>query len=143
MKHILFVISVISSVISGGIANAADLDGHVLSCNVDLRSTRGGSQTTDYHFIKGQDGTDWSNLVVVVGSGSMGFVRQITTYSVKGNLVTIHPYFDSSSDQRVIEFDLSQTNPIVRKFKSCVFPGQGGGDARSICAEVVELCSLH
>jgi|GEM_PF-3075434 len=117
----------------------ADIAGHVLQCNVNLAPTFGGVQNTKYQFIKGIDD---SNLAIVFSQGSMDNGTSETPYFVAGSKVVIASDI-GHVDKKTRIYDTSNPGSIKRVFQSCVFPGQGGGDARPICAEVTEICVLN
>jgi hypothetical protein len=105
------------------------LIGHTLSCAY-LSGSGYGDVTTDYTFLKGAQGQPQ----VVVSSSIDG--NRVMGYSLDGSTLTIDDPDDSS-----IVYDLS-SDKIVRKFKSCVLPGEGGGDSKPVCENAVETCTL-
>lgn len=119
-------------------AQAADLSGHIMSCSENLEKTYGGIQSTTYQFIKGVHGED---LVIIFSEGAMGSQTNNSPYFVSGSKLAIT--LDAGHvDQTTPVYDITNVASIRRAFDSCVYPGQGGGDAKPICAQVVERCQL-
>jgi hypothetical protein len=58
-------------------------------------------------------------------------------YTLRDSIVTIEDPNDKS-----LVFDLSG-DPILRNFKFCVSPGQGGGDSRPFCENDTDVCKLN
>jgi hypothetical protein len=137
MKKFLIVITMplLFSAIS---AHAADLSGHSMSCSVNLKKTYGGVQTTTYQFIKSVRGED---LVVIFSDGVMGPGTNNSPYFIDGSRLAIT--LDAGHiDNDTPVYDISNLSSITRSFESCVYPGQGGGDAKAICATATERCQL-
>jgi|GEM_PF-3250544 len=134
-KTALLAFALVISLSSVAHANSGeDLIGRTLTCSTDLSQTFGGTQNTTYEFTKGPR----QQLVALIfNEGSMDNGTRNSPFSVSGSTLTL------DVGGHTLTYDLSNPKDIERVYQNCVFPGQGGGDARPVCANVVERCTLE
>ena len=108
-------------------ASADSLTGRLMSCSFQS-SLEGGLVTSNYRFIEDENGKP---AVAILDRNT------IIPYTLNGTQLTVEDPNDST-----LVYDLSK-NPISRSFQSCVFPGEGGGDAHQVCESVTEISHLN
>lgn len=127
MKLMLPMFSILVFGFSASAANS--LRGQRMNC-VFSESLGFGDVHTIFRFLSDSD-----NEVLVQSSVVLDGLK---TYQVDGNLLKV-----TGNDERdEATYDISNPNRIVRKFKFCVTPGEGGGDSKPVCEKVQELCTL-
>ncbi len=135
-------LALLGSLTFATLGHADELTGKQLTCSyTGTRIDRSVHKTFhDFLVIDGQ------KVVVVTPAG--GYLGRVANYDFQAPILALDVFHvaDVPAVRRFgsnpAVYDLSNPSQISRTFERCVYPGQGGGDARNVCETDIETCEL-